>query len=41
MTSVGMDIKPSAHVLRFYGMLKIPAEYDRDTSLAKFKDIFH
>jgi hypothetical protein len=24
---------------RFYGMLKIPAEYGRDTASAKFKDI--
>jgi hypothetical protein len=27
------------HVVRFYGMLNIPAEYDRDTS-AKFKDVY-
>jgi hypothetical protein len=25
----------------FYGMLKIPAEYDRDTTSSKFKDICH
>jgi hypothetical protein len=27
------------HVVRFYGMLKILAEYDRDITSAKFKDI--
>jgi hypothetical protein len=26
-------------VVRFYGMLKIPLEYDRDTTSAKFKEI--
>jgi hypothetical protein len=28
------------HVLRFYAVLKIPAKCDRDTTSAKFKDIF-
>jgi hypothetical protein len=40
-TALGGEVKPSAHVVKFYGMLKIPAEYDRDTSSAKFKDISH
>jgi hypothetical protein len=31
----------SAHVIRFYGMLKILVEYDRNTLLVKFKDIFY
>jgi hypothetical protein len=25
--------------VRFYGILKIPAQYDRDTTSAKFKDM--
>jgi hypothetical protein len=29
------------HTVSFYGMLNFPAEYDRDTSLAKFTDISH
>jgi hypothetical protein len=28
------------HVVRSYGMLKIPAEYDKDTSPAKLTDIY-
>jgi hypothetical protein len=40
-TALGGGVKPSAHVVKFYGMLKIPAEYDRDTSSAKFKGISH
>jgi hypothetical protein len=28
-----------AGMIRFYGVLKILAEFGRDTSLAKFKDI--
>jgi hypothetical protein len=39
MTSFKGQVKPSTHVVRFYGMLKTPAEYDRDTSFDKFKDI--
>jgi hypothetical protein len=31
-TYFGREVEPLAHVVRFYGMLKIPAEYDRDTS---------
>jgi hypothetical protein len=27
------------YVVRFYGMLKIPVEYDKDTSSVKFTDI--
>jgi hypothetical protein len=27
------------HVVRFYGMLKVPAEYDRDTSPAILKNV--
>jgi hypothetical protein len=37
--SFGGQVKPSAHVVRFYGILKIPAEYDRDTTSDKFDDI--
>jgi hypothetical protein len=33
--SFRVEVKPSVHV----GMLKIPAECDRDTASAKFKDI--
>jgi hypothetical protein len=29
MTSFKGEVKPSTHVVRFYGMLKTPAEYDR------------
>jgi hypothetical protein len=29
---LGGKLKPSAASLQIYGMLKIPAEYDRDTS---------
>jgi hypothetical protein len=29
------------HVVIFYGMLKIPADYDSDTSAAKLMDISH
>jgi hypothetical protein len=32
--------KPLAPVVRFYSMLKIPAEYDKDTSPAKLKEHF-
>jgi hypothetical protein len=38
-TSFEGDVKPSLHVVRFYVKLKILAEYNRDTSFAKFKDI--
>jgi hypothetical protein len=38
-TSFEREVNPPAHVARFYGRLKIPAEYDRDTSSAKVKDI--
>jgi hypothetical protein len=38
-TSFIEELKPSASFLRFCGMLKNPAEYDRDTSSAKFKNI--
>jgi hypothetical protein len=34
-TSFGGEAKPSARVVRFYDMLKILAEYDRDTSPVK------
>jgi hypothetical protein len=33
------EVKLSAHVVGLY-MLKIPAEYDRDTSSAKATDIY-
>jgi hypothetical protein len=39
MPSLGGEVKPSAHVVRFYAKLNIPAEYDRDTMSAKFKNI--
>jgi hypothetical protein len=35
-TFFGGEVKP----LALLGMLKIPAEHDRDTSLDNFKDIF-
>jgi hypothetical protein len=35
-TSFGGEVKLSAHVVRFYGMLNNPAEYERGTSQAKF-----
>jgi hypothetical protein len=38
-TSFGEEVKPSAHGGRFYGMLKIPAEYDSDNSSAILIDI--
>jgi hypothetical protein len=41
MTSFRGEVKPSAHVIRYYSMLKFPEEYDRDTSLAKLTDISH
>jgi hypothetical protein len=31
-TFFGVEVKLSAHVVRFYGMLNNPAEYERDTS---------
>jgi hypothetical protein len=40
-TSFGWEVKPEAHVVRFYGMLKNLASYDRDATSAKFKDISH
>jgi hypothetical protein len=33
------EVKPLDSCRKFYDMLKIPAEYDRDTSPVKFKDI--
>jgi hypothetical protein len=39
MISFREEVKPSAPCHKIYDMLKIPAEYDGDTSLAKFKDI--
>jgi hypothetical protein len=35
-TSLGGEVNPSAHVVRFYGMLKKPAKYERDMYLSKF-----
>jgi hypothetical protein len=32
--------KTEGLVVSFYGMLKIPAEYDRDATSAKFKAVF-
>jgi hypothetical protein len=32
---------PGMNLVRFYGMLKISAECDRDTASVKFKDISH
>jgi hypothetical protein len=37
--SFGEELKPSTPN-RFYGMVKNPAEYDRDTTSTKFKDIY-
>jgi hypothetical protein len=37
--SFGGEVMPSAHVVRFYGVLKIPAEYTSDISLTKLTDI--
>jgi hypothetical protein len=37
--SFGGEVKPSAPCRSIYGLLKIPAECDRDTTSAKFKDI--
>jgi hypothetical protein len=34
-----LAIRPRSHVIRFYGMLKIPVEYERDTSPTKFTAI--
>jgi hypothetical protein len=31
-TSSGGAVKPSVHVVRFYGMLQIPTEYERDNT---------
>jgi hypothetical protein len=39
MTSFRGEVKTSPHVVRFYGMSKIPVKYDRATSSAKFTDI--
>jgi hypothetical protein len=36
----GEDVKPSARYRRFYDILKIPAEYNRDSTTVKFKDIY-
>jgi hypothetical protein len=41
MTSFIGEVKALAVAVRFYSMLKIPAEYDRDTLLAEFMDISH
>jgi hypothetical protein len=32
MSSYGVKVNPSAQVVRFYGMLKIPSKYEKDTS---------
>jgi hypothetical protein len=32
-----LSLRP--RIVRFYDMLKVPAEYDRDTSPAKLRDI--
>jgi hypothetical protein len=37
--SFGAEVKPCALVVRFNGMLNIPAVYDRDTTLAILKNI--
>jgi hypothetical protein len=37
--SFGREVKPLPHVVWFYGLLKIPAKYDRNASSAKFKDV--
>jgi hypothetical protein len=37
-TSFGGRESRQAGVVRFYGVLKIPVEYDRDTLLAKLRD---
>jgi hypothetical protein len=38
-TSAGGEVKSSAQCRKIFGMLKIPAQYDRDTTSAKFNDI--
>jgi hypothetical protein len=38
-TAFGEEINSSTRAARFYGMLKIPAEYEIDISSAKFTDI--
>jgi hypothetical protein len=38
-TFFGGEVSLPLHVVRFYGMLKIPADYYRDTMSSKFKDL--
>jgi hypothetical protein len=38
-TTSGRKKSRRPHFVKFYGMLNIPEEYDRDTASAKFKDI--
>jgi hypothetical protein len=38
-SSFGGEVKPSVHVVRFYGMLKIPADYVGKTSPSKRTEI--
>jgi hypothetical protein len=38
-TSFGVVVSRRPHAVIVYGILKIPAEYDRDTSPAKLRDI--
>jgi hypothetical protein len=38
-TSFGGEVKSPPHIVRLHGMLKMPAEYNRDTSLANLTDI--
>jgi hypothetical protein len=38
-TSLVGEVSRRPNVIRCYGMLKIPAEYDRDTSLPKLTNI--
>jgi hypothetical protein len=39
--SCGGEVKPSAPCRKILLHVKIPAEYDRDTTSAKFTDILH
>jgi hypothetical protein len=36
-TSFGGEVKPSAHVVRFYTILKISAVYDKHTALLNLR----
>jgi hypothetical protein len=40
MASFGGELSRRPLVVRLYGILKIPAEYDRDTSSAKLTAVY-